>query len=73
MALDPKRWEVERVAERGAYSLAAQVIYQCRILAILRERPDRAAELLRNPVALQAEYKAQYPENFRAVGVDDYY
>jgi hypothetical protein len=50
------------VADRGAHSLAAQVIYQCRVMAILRDDPDRAPELLRDPVLMQREYKERWGE-----------
>jgi hypothetical protein len=45
---------------RSPLSLAAQVIYQCKVLAILRDNLDRAAELLRDPVALQDEYDKRH-------------
>jgi hypothetical protein len=55
----------DRVAHRGAYSLAAQVIYQCRVMSILRDDPDRAPELLRNPVLMQQTYEARWGEPIR--------
>lgn len=50
--------EVER---RGTLSLACQVIYQCKVMALLRENLDRAAELLTDPVLMAAEYEKRWP------------
>jgi hypothetical protein len=45
---------------RSSFSLAAQVLYQCRVMALLREAPQMAYELLRDPVLLAAAYKARW-------------
>jgi hypothetical protein len=50
----------ELVTIRSDLSLASQVIYQCRVLALLRERPDEAAQLLRDPVRLARAYRMRW-------------
>jgi hypothetical protein len=52
----------DRIASRGELSLASQVLYQCRVLALLRENLDRASELLRDPVLMQREYAKRWGE-----------
>lgn len=73
MILGEDKWNPIELAEsRSSVSLAAQVIYQTRVFAILRDNLDCAAELLRNPVALQKAYKARYAEEFRVGEIDDW-
>lgn len=53
--------EAVRLAEiRGAVSLASQVIYQCRVFQLLRERPQEAGRLLLDPVELAAVYREAF-------------
>jgi hypothetical protein len=50
---------------RSSVSLAAQVIPQCRVLAILRDNPEDAPRLLLDPVALQHALDAKYGRHFQ--------
>lgn len=52
----------ELITLRSDISLASQVIYQCRVLALLRERPDEAVQLLRDPVRLALAYRIRWGE-----------
>ena len=51
---------IAEVATRSALSLAAQVVYHVRVLALLREDTSRAAELLTDPVLLASEYAKRW-------------
>ena len=52
--------EIDTVERRGPRSLAAQVVYQARVIAILRDNPELAALYLRDPVLLAKEYARRY-------------
>ena len=50
----------ELAAIRSSVSLAAQVIHQSRVLAVLRDNPEQAPRLLLDPIALQQAVDARY-------------
>jgi hypothetical protein len=45
---------------RSSLSLASQVLYQCRVMALLRENLDEAHALLRDPALLQSAYERRW-------------
>lgn len=52
---------------RSNLSLAAQVVYQCNVLALLRKLAQQnqdalVLELLRDPVKMAARYELEYDE-----------
>lgn len=51
---------IKLMETRGHLSLASQVIYQCRVFQLLRERPQEAGRLLLDPIELAAVYREAY-------------
>jgi hypothetical protein len=50
---------------RSSTSLAAQVIHQCRVIAVLRANPEDAPRLLLDPIALQQALEARYGRHYQ--------